>query len=658
MRTSLATKIVVATGAAFALVLGGFTVVSARLTSRIVEREARAALRARVSLVEDMATVYDESLAKMAEELLSVFRASYPAGVRTDASRTASLENATLPVLMSGDRMVDLDFEAVDRFTATTHAVATVFARTGDDFVRVTTSLKRADGQRAVGTLLARDHPGYAKLLAAQPYAGKAVLFGRDYLTRYEPIAENGRVVGAFFIGVDFTDGLAALRARIRALRAGESGYFFVLDSGAGQGRGTYLVHPRSEGERAQGVVDGEGRPLLEGVAAAGTDIRLRSSSDRGGDAREAVGACVPFPSWSWVICAVMDADELTREGRKVGEGLATGGAVLLVVLVMLVMILMRRLVLGPLARASAFAGAVAEGDLGRELALDTRDEIGALGAALDGMVLRLREVVSNIRRGADAVADACQGLSASTEQTARGASEQSQSVETASEAIEAMAERVRDAAKSATETDATAQRSAERADSGNGAVKRAIVAVQEIARRTEVIEEIANQTNLLALNAAIEAARSGASGRGFAVVAVEVRKLAERSRVAAAETGGLGKSTVVAAIAAGEALDAVVPEIRRTSELVGMIAGATDEVAGRAGQASTAIGELQRVIAANASAAQELASTSSRLADEAEALRHSVAFFRVGEAGPPDAAPAPFGDRGDPALRLTSHEG
>jgi methyl-accepting chemotaxis protein len=326
-----------------------------------------------------------------------------------------------------------------------------------------------------------------------------------------------------------------------------------------------------------------------------------------------------------------MREEELAREGRAVAAGLAGGAAALLLALVALVYLLVRRLVLQPLARASAFAGAIAEGDLGRELRLGTGDELGALGDALDGMVRRLRDVVERIRHAADTVADACHGLTASTDQTARGASEQAQSVDTASEAIGAMVERVREAARGATETDAIAHRSADRAEAGNAAVRKATDAVQEIAERTAVIEEIAHRTNLLALNAAIEAARSGEAGRGFAVVAAEVRKLAERSRVAVTEIGGLGESTVAAAFAAGQALEAVVPDIRRTSELVGAFAGVTEDVSGRAGQASAAITELQRVISANASAAEELASTAEQLAGEAESLRKTVAFFRTG---------------------------
>jgi methyl-accepting chemotaxis protein-2 (aspartate sensor receptor) len=634
-KLSLGTKLVLATGVAFAIVLGVFTAASASFTSSTVDQLTRDALRERVGLVHDMTRVFEESTGRATKDLLAVFRASYPDAIRADSSRTTTHDGIQLPGLVSGDRLVDLDFEQVDRFTATTGAVATVFARAGDDFVRVTTSVKKGDGSRAVGTFLGRDHPAHARLLSAAPYSGKAVLFGRDFLTRYEPILEGGQVVGAFFVGIDFTDGLAALRARIRTVRSGESGSFFVVDGSAGERRGDLVVHSRREGQKGVGLVTERGRPLADAVQGGQTELRIFGANE--GDAgRAQAAACRVFEPWQWIVCGAVDEQELTRDGRRLAQLLGGGGVALIAVLVLVVLFLARRLILSPLAEASAFASGVAKGDLSCELPVRSGDELGVLANDLNEMVTQLRGVVGTIRGATDAVLQASQHLSATTEQTASGASEQAASAETASVAVGQMAERVREVAGSLAEAELIARRSSEDAREGGAAVQRAVDAVQAIAERTAIIEEIAYQTNLLALNAAIEAARSGVHGRGFAVVAEEVRKLAERSRAAAGDIGALSESTVGAARGAGAALEKVVPAIERTDALVRGIARATAEMSGGTGQVTSSIGQLDQVISANASSAEELASTSARLAEEAEALRRSVAYFSTGDEGAP----------------------
>jgi methyl-accepting chemotaxis protein len=208
---------------------------------------------------------------------------------------------------------------------------------------------------------------------------------------------------------------------------------------------------------------------------------------------------------------------------------------------------------------------------------------------------------------------------------------EQAASSEEMSAVVEAMTSRIRESARSATQTEAIATQAADPAREIGKAVAGATAAMKEIAAKIGFVEEIAYQTNLLALNAAIEAARAGGHGRGFAVVAAEVRKLAERAQVAAKEIGELTGSSVAVAERGGGLIANLVPAIERTAVLVKEIGASSREQADGAGQIGSAVQQFNVVVQRNASTAEELSSTSAALSSQADGLRTLVAFFRVG---------------------------
>jgi methyl-accepting chemotaxis protein len=435
-----------------------------------------------------------------------------------------------------------------------------------------------------------------------------------------------------------------ARRALTEALREhhfARSGHLFALDVGSGPGRGTLLVHPTREGDRLEGGAPGDA--LADAAAAGSGNLRFALADAPGAEPRRRVAACEAIAPLGWSVCAALDEADLRTGADRLARMLATGGFLAVVVLLVVLVIVARVMILAPLQAARDLARAVASGDLTVGLRARGGDEIGQLVEALDAMASRLRGVVSRIRGASDRVAGACQALSDGTARTAFGASEQSAAAATASSAVTELAAAIRESARGASETESLARRSASDARAGGEAVARAVAAVQEIAERIAVVEEIAHRTNLLALNAAIEAARSGEHGRGFAVVAAEVRKLAERSAVAAEEIGKLSESTVEASLHSGDALEKLVPDIERTSALVQGITGASQEMASGAVEISASIASLERLIQESTAASRQVAATAAALAEEAEALRSAVAFFRTGE-GSGTARPGPEG--------------
>lgn len=274
----------------------------------------------------------------------------------------------------------------------------------------------------------------------------------------------------------------------------------------------------------------------------------------------------------------------------------------------------------------------ISEGDLTVQAkALSEKD---TLGNALVNMLASLRRTVQDVAAAADNVGSGSQEMSATAESLSQGSSEQAAAAEETTAAMEQMAASVQQSADNSGQTDKIASSAAQDAKASGDAVANLVSAIKDIADKIKIIEEIARKTDLLALNAAVEAARAGEHGRGFAVVASEVRKLAERSQTAAAEISRLTGNGVKTAESTGQMLAKLVPDIRKTAELVREIAAASSEQSIGAGQVNKAIQQLDQVIQQNAASSEQMAATAEELASQAEVLQSAIGFFRLERSG------------------------
>ena len=350
------------------------------------------------------------------------------------------------------------------------------------------------------------------------------------------------------------------------------------------------------------------------------------------------------------------------QSGILIGLGIA-------LVMAIVVSLFIVRSVTGPLATAVTLVNHVSQGDLTRTAEVTSKDELGQMLQALNGMVENLkgaaqvavkiaegdltvqakalsekdalgqalvlmldnlRKTVSEVAAASANVASGSEEMSSTAQQLAQGATEQASAAEETTSSMEEMAASVQQNADNARQTDRIASKGAEDAKAGGEAVKQTVHAMREVAEKISIIEEIARKTDLLALNAAVEAARAGEHGKGFAVVASEVRKLAERSQTAAAEISRLAKQGVQTAEVAGDLLCKLVPDIQKTAELVREIAAASSEQSTGTAQVNKAIQQLDQVIQQNSAASEQMASTAEELSSQAEVLQSSIAFFKV----------------------------
>jgi len=283
----------------------------------------------------------------------------------------------------------------------------------------------------------------------------------------------------------------------------------------------------------------------------------------------------------------------------------------------------------GEPAYASRIVSEIAAGDLTVQVNLRPGDQSSLL-FAMKAMVDKLASVMTEVSSGAESLTSASEEISATAQSLSQAASEQAAGVEETSASIEQMTASIGQNTENAKVTDGIASKASHEAAEGGEAVRSTVAAMQQIAKKISIIDDIAYQTNLLALNAAIEAARAGEHGKGFAVVAAEVRKLAERSQVAAQEIEQVASSSVELAEKAGKLLDEMVPNIRRTSNLVQEITAASEEQSAGVGQINSAVTQLSQTTQQNASSSEQLAATAEEMSSQAEQLQQAVAYFRV----------------------------
>jgi methyl-accepting chemotaxis protein len=326
---------------------------------------------------------------------------------------------------------------------------------------------------------------------------------------------------------------------------------------------------------------------------------------------------------------AVKSADESSARAMSQMYTASAIALALLVAIGLFILFGIMRQLGGDPGYAAEMVRRVADGDLTADIAVKPGDTSSLL-FAMKNMIEKLSHVVAEVNSGAEALASASEEVSATAQSLSQAASEQAAGIEETSAAVEQMTASISQNTENARITDGMASKAAQEAAEGGEAVKSTVAAMQQIARKIGIIDDIAYQTNLLALNAAIEAARAGEHGKGFAVVAAEVRKLAERSQVAAQEIEQVASSSVELADKAGRLLGAMVPNIQKTSDLVQEITAASEEQSSGVGQINAAVSQQSQTTQQNASSSEELAATAEEMSSQAEQLQQAMSFFKV----------------------------
>ncbi|POP75396.1 methyl-accepting chemotaxis protein [Pseudomonas syringae] len=654
-RTRIASQLGIALAVILAVVISGSTLFALRSldASNLVIREEHMSSEAR--LLADQLNTFHSTLRDSTQRLSGLFEKRFAAGLSLQADKPVTVAGTSTPGLFLRDAALNNDFTEVDEFRSMTAGVATIFVRSGDDFIRISTSLSKQDGTRAIGTVLDRKGAAYERLIAGQSYVGKAVLFDRYYMTQYSPVRDSsGKIIAALFVGFDYTDAQKTQFDNLKNFRIGSTGSLALLDE-----KGTWLVPPA-------------GVKSLDGAAKSVAELASKPGKaqfwDDGDDNYYSVGQ--PFAGGPWTVIASMPRKEISEVTWHVGTQLAIGSLLAMIIAVISAIWLLRSK-LRPLSELVRQADALGAGDLSVRLNVTSNDEIGQLSGSFNKMSEALSSMVSHIRTAAQEVSSRANALSGLSGGAFEGMEQQSGEITSMAGAVEEFSATSMNIADNMGNTERLAQENAQQTRIGRTSMEEASSSLQQIAtslsstakvidtlgQRSQeigsivgVITSIADQTNLLALNAAIEAARAGEQGRGFAVVADEVRSLASRTREATDEISGMiasiqqetgnaistmqqGNTLMQEGLSLNAKVASALAQIDEQSRSAGhQFAAITTATQEQSSTATMLSSNLQSIAMANSEQRQvmsNLAITAQELNGLATELRHEVDRFR-----------------------------
>lgn len=520
---TIARKFSLALALMFAVIVIALSVLGTQITRNEIMRDARNQSAAVVAQTERLLSVVDGLMLERVHLSMQYLLAHGTAIGLPQLGERVTVKDRQVPELLFGDLPQTNNYGLVDNVAKVMGGTATLFVKSGPDYVRVSTNVMTENG-RAIGTVLDPKGKAFAAIESGQSYYGLVDILGNPYITGYEPMKNTrGEVVGIWYVG--FKANLTQLESFIRDGRVLDNGFLVLFDH-------------KKKMRNFSGNVD-------ESIAKSSLD---GSVSERW------METVYPLKVWGYTLVVGVDTDEVNAEISKLSTSIWFGVGLVGIVLLGIILLMLRTFILRPLHQIHDRVHNITEGDgdLTLRLNLGGRDELAVMAQSFDRLLSQIQQTIQGVKQTSEGVIRAASDVGQIARNTDQSLARQLEQTGEVAQAVNAMTDQIETVNGQISVATELARKTDQQASAGSALLENMIQAIGEqvqgidgavgvirelnqatdnIGKVLDVIRAIAEQTNLLALNAAIEAARAGEQGRGFAVVADEVRMLATRTQ-------------------------------------------------------------------------------------------------------------------------------